>query len=98
VDEVFSAEWMTFSIPFLSYEYQVWPAAMAAAAEMKAKLDSGDVNGSASTELMGRSDNDRTYQLLLPVGIDMAAQAPYQALMRRTNRQLDELERLINTR
>jgi len=98
VDEVFSAEWTTFSIPFLSYEYQVWPAAMAAAAEMKAKLNSGDVNGSASTELMGRSDNDRTYQLLLPVGIDMAAQAPYQALMRRTNRQLDELERLINTR
>ncbi len=50
----------------------------------------------AVDEIWGRSDYDRTYQMLQQVGIDMATTEPYQALVNRMNRQLDELEHLLD--
>lgn len=97
VDDVFGAEWMAFSVPFLSYEHQFWPAGMAAAADVVEGLRAGNENArKAVDEVLGRGDNDRTYQLLRQVGIDMATSEPYKALIRRMNHELDELENLLN--
>ena len=93
VEDIFSTEWTTIAILFLSYEYQFWPPGLAMAADVVEKMQAGDDNGrKAVDELLGRSDYDRTYSMLKEVGIDMTKPEPYQALIRRMNRQLDELE------
>jgi oligoendopeptidase F len=97
VDNVYAAEWMTHRVPFASYEHLAWPPAIAAAARIMEGLRAGDENArKAVDEIWGRSDYDRTYQMLQQVGIDMAKPEPYQALIRRMNRQLDELEYLLD--
>jgi oligoendopeptidase F len=97
VDMVYAAEWMTHRVPFASYEALAWPPAIAAAASIVEGLRAGDDNArKAVDEIWGRSDYDRTYQMLQQAGIDMANPEPYQALINRMNRQLDELEHLLD--
>jgi len=93
VEDVFSTEWTTIIYPFNSYEYQFWPPGLAMAAQVVEGMRAGnDIGLKVVDELLGRSDFDRTYPMLKEVGIDMTKPEPYQALIRRTNRQLDELE------
>jgi oligoendopeptidase F len=93
VEDVFSTEWMTNIYPFNSYEYQFWPPGLAMAAQVvEEMLAGGDSGRRVIDELLGRSDYDRTYPMLKEVGIDITKPEPYQALIRRMNRQLDELE------
>ncbi len=97
VDEVYATEWTTNAILFASYEYQFWPPALAMAAQVvEAKPGQNDLGRKVVDELLGRSDYDRTYPMLKEVGIDMTKPEPYQALMRRIKRQLDELEAQLN--
>ncbi len=97
--DVFSTEWMTNAILFLSYEYQFWPPAMAMAAQVVERMRAGDDTGrKVIDELLGRSDYDRTYQMLNEVGIDLTKPEPYQALIDRMDRQLNELERLLDSK
>jgi oligoendopeptidase F len=51
----------------------------------------------AELELLGRSDFDRTYQMLNEVGIDLTKPEPYQNIVNRMNRQLNELQSLLDT-
>jgi len=97
VEDVFSTEWTTNAILFASYEYQFWPPGLAMAAQVVERLQGGDDTGrKAVDELLGRSDYDRTYPMLREVGIDMTGPEPYQSLIRRMKRQLDELETLLD--
>jgi oligoendopeptidase F len=96
VDAVSGTEWITYSIPFESYEYQLWPPAMAAAASIMEGVKTGSINiNKAVTGVFGRGDSDRSYQLFQQLGIDLATPNPYEALIQRMNRQLDELENLL---
>ena len=47
-------------------------------------------------EAFGRGDLDLSYQLLRPVGIDLAKAEPYQAAIRRMNFLLDELTTMVD--
>ena len=97
IGENCSAEWMVESVPFVSYEHQFWPPAMAAACLLVEKLQDGDpVARKAMDEALGRGDLDLSYQLLKPVGIDLATAEPYQAAIRRMNFLLDELATLLD--
>jgi oligoendopeptidase F len=97
VDEVFSAEWMTNAILFASYEYQFWPPALAMAAHVVEGMRASDDTGrKVIDELLGRSDYDRTYPMLKEASIDMTKAEPYQSLIRRMSRQLEELEAQLN--
>ena len=63
------------------------------AAHVVEGMRAGDNSGrKVVDELLGRSDYDRTYPMLKEVGIDMTKPDPYQALIRRMKRQLEELE------
>jgi oligoendopeptidase F len=96
VDDVFKTEWITYSIPFESYEYQFWPPAMAAAANIMEGAKTGRIDlNRAVTGVFGRGDSDRSYQLFQQIGIDFSKPDTYQVLMRRMNAQLDELEGLL---
>jgi oligoendopeptidase F len=97
VDDAFAAEWMTFSIPFESYEHQFWPPAMAAAASIMEGVRTGKINAiTAVTGIFGRGDSDRSYLMLKNVGVDLRAKGPYEAVIRRMKSHLDELENLLD--
>ena len=96
VPAIFGAEWMIESVPFLSYEHQFWPPAMATACLLVEKLRAGEGDvRKAMHQVLGRGDLDLTYQLLRPVGVDLATPTPYQAVIRRMNSLMDELEKLL---
>jgi oligoendopeptidase F len=97
VDALFGTEWITYSIPFESYEYQFWPPAMAAAASIMDGAKTGKVDmNKAVTGLFGRGDSDRSYQLFEQFGINLANPDAYQAVIYRMNSQLDKLQSALD--
>jgi oligoendopeptidase F len=96
VDESFGKEWMINSVPFSSYEHQFWPAAMAAGCNMIEGLRRQDANAQeAIYQVLGRSNSDRTYNLLLQAGIDLSQPDAYEPVFARMTRLLDKLEKLL---
>jgi oligoendopeptidase F len=96
VDNVFGTEWITYSIPFESYEYQFWPPAMAAAASIMDGMKTGKIDiNKAVTGVFGRGDSDRSYQLFQQLGINLSDPHVYEAVIRRMTSQLNELESLL---
>jgi oligoendopeptidase F len=96
VDNVFGTEWITYSIPFESYEYQFWPPAMAAAASIMDGMKTGKIDiNKAVTGVFGRGDGDRSYQLFQQLGINLSDPHVYEAVIRRMTSQLNELESLL---
>lgn len=99
VEDLYASEWMTNHLPFGNYQYQFWPPAMALAASVVGDTHpGGDLVLKVVDELLGRSDYDRTYQMLKEVGIDLTKPEPYQALVDRMDRQLNELESLLDSK
>jgi oligoendopeptidase F len=96
VDSAFGTEWITYSIPFESYEYQFWPPAMAAAASIMDGANVGKIDiNKAVTGVFGRGDSDRSYQVLGQLGINLSEPNVQEAVIRRMNSQLNELETLL---
>jgi oligoendopeptidase F len=96
VDNVFGTEWITYSIPFESYEYQFWPPAMAAAASIMDGMKTGKIDiNKAVTGVFGCGDSDRSYQLFQQLGINLSDPHVYEAVIRRMTSQLNELESLL---
>ena len=99
VDDQQAQEWMTFSVPFLSYEHQFWASAIAAASTIKNGMDAGDPTARVAVdEIYGRTETDRSYQILKGVGIDMTQPEPYRAVIVRLNKQLDQIETLLTAK
>src|SRR6266404_3466123 len=96
VDNVFATEWITYSIPFESYEYQFWPPAMAAAASIMDGMKTGKIDiNKAVTGVFGCGDSDRSYQLFQQLGINLSDPHVYEGVIRRMTSQLNELESLL---
>jgi oligoendopeptidase F len=93
VDDSFAREWMTFSVPFLSYEHQFWPPAMAGACAIFERLQKGDATARRFDQVQGRGELDLSYHLFKQIGVDMATPAPYEAVIRRMERLESELAR-----
>jgi len=97
VDAVFGTEWITYSIPFESYEYQFWPPAIAAAATVMDGTKTGKIDlNKAVTGVFGRGDSDRSYQLFQQLGINLSDPGVYEAVIGRMTSQLNELESLLD--
>lgn len=98
VDDFWATEWATYSVPFLSYEHQFWPSAMAAACAVVERLEQGDPRARAllAGGRYGRADSDRSFGLLLEAGVDFRTEAPFRAVERRMLRRLGELERTLD--
>ncbi len=79
----FAEEWMLFPVPFLSYEHQLWVPAIAAACSVMEKLERGDTDARSVTEIYGRGDMDRSYQMLRQLNIKLDTRDPYQSVIRR---------------
>jgi hypothetical protein len=72
------------SVPFLSYEHQFWPAAVAAARNIVEGLRKGDPGSrKAIDHVLGRSATDRSCGLLRQAGIDLSKPEAYRAVLTR---------------
>jgi oligoendopeptidase F len=95
IDPAYCTEWEYVSHFF--YGYYVWQYAtsMVGAAEFSsAILREGAPARERFINLLKAGNSDYAYPLYLNAGIDLALPAPYQALMARMNRLMDEFEKL----
>jgi oligoendopeptidase F len=95
VEDVYAAEWMTYSVPFGSYEHQFWEGSLAFAAYLDEKLRDGHTGivRKAITGLYRQLDTDRSYGMLKEVNFDLCSPMAYAAIHRRIERLSDELEK-----
>jgi oligoendopeptidase F len=99
IDPTYCIEWA--SVPHFYYDFYVWQYAtsMAGAAELTdAILKQGVPARTRFLDMLRAGGSDYPYELYKKVGIDMATPAPYQALVARMNRLLDEIEAVEKTK
>ena len=97
IDEIFHLEWAY--IPHFYYNFYVYQyATSVAAASYLAEqiLDGSPGATEAYLDLLSAGGAGYPYDLLVKAGVDLARPEPYQALMRRMGRIMDEIEGLID--
>jgi oligoendopeptidase F len=98
IDPLYCTEWEF--VPHFYYGYYVYQYAtsMAGAAEFTdAILKEGPAARDRFLTMLKAGGSDYAYELYKRAGIDMAGPAPYQALVARMNRVMDEIEALERT-
>lgn len=95
IDPAYAIEWAF--IPHFYYDFYVYQYAtsMAGAAEFSAAIASeGQPAAERFLAMLRAGGSDYPYDLYSRAGIDLASPAPYQALIARMNRIMDEIEAL----
>ncbi|MEP7056356.1 MAG: oligoendopeptidase F [Caldimonas sp.] len=99
IDDAYCVEWAFiphFYTPFYVYQYATSVAASALFAE---RISGGDKAALERYLTMLKSGgSDYSYDLVKAAGVDLATPAPYQALVARMNRIMDEIEAILARR
>lgn len=96
IDELYTNEWMF--IPHFYYNMYVFQYATsktAGTALYEKILMDGDKGVENYKDLLRSGSSDYPYNLLLEAGVDLATPAPYQAIVRKMNSTMDEIEALL---
>jgi oligoendopeptidase F len=99
VDEAYGVEWAYvphFYYNFYVYQYATSIAASSLLAERVVKGEEGAVDRYLT--LLRAGGSDHPYELLKTAGVDMATGAPYDAMARRMNAIMDEMEAILAKR
>jgi oligoendopeptidase F len=95
VDPAYCVEWAF--VPHFYYGFYVWQYAtsIAGAVQLTDAIERGDKDARARFISMLRAGgSDYPYNLYRKAGLDMATAAPYQALVARMSRIMDQIEAL----
>src|SRR5690606_36752820 len=93
IDDLYTVEWA--AIPHFYYNFYVYQYAtsQAAAAQFSDAILGGEAGAKeAYLELLKSGGSDYPINQLKKAGIDMTTPAPYEALVARANRVMDEIE------
>jgi len=96
IDELYSVEWAY--IPHFYYSFYVFQYAtsIAAASQLADGIRKGEAGAVERTlRLLSAGGSDYPYELVKAAGVDLASPAPYQALVARMNRIMDEIEVIL---
>ena len=99
IDDAYCIEWAYiphFYSPFYVYQYATSIAASSAFAERIAAGDAAALG--RYLNLLKAGGSDYPYDLVKAAGVDLATAAPYQALVARMNRIMDEIEAILAKR
>lgn len=89
-------EWAYIGHFYYGYYVYQYATSMVGAAEFSAAIGRGDTAArDRFLTLLKAGDSDYPYELYRRAGVDLARPEPYQALMARMNRLLDEFEALL---
>jgi oligoendopeptidase F len=97
IDELYSVEWAY--IPHFYYSFYVFQYAtsIAAASQLADAILKGEPGANERTlRLLSAGGSDYPYELVKAAGVDLATPAPYQALVARMNRIMDEIEAILS--
>ncbi|TKB57552.1 oligoendopeptidase F [Ferrimonas aestuarii] len=97
IDEAYGIEWAYvphFYYNFYVYQYATSIAASAAFADEV--LGGGQAEYDRYLNLLKAGGSDYPYQLVKKAGVDLATAAPYEAIFKRMNRLMDEMEAILN--
>jgi oligoendopeptidase F len=95
VDPAYCVEWAF--VPHFYYGFYVWQYAtsIAGAAQLTEAIERGDKGaGTRFIDMLRAGGSDYPYNLYREAGLDMATPAPYQALVARMSRIMDQIETL----
>lgn len=99
IDPAYCTEWAYVSHFYNGFYVWQYASSMVGAAELTAAIArEGAPARERFVRLLKAGGSDYAYALYQRAGIDMAQSAPYQALMTRMNRLMDEFEALAKTR
>jgi len=100
IDDFQAAQWIDIAVSFYSFEGLNFPFANAVGCMLVEKVRVGDtkVRTAFYQRLGADSDNRTSYDLLKQIGVDMTTGEPYQAVFRRMNALMGELEKLLPVR
>lgn len=97
IDPTYCAEWAYiphFYRPFYVYQYAT---SMAAAAYFAGQVEQkGEPARDAYLSVLRAGGSEYPYQLLKKAGLDMASPTPYQALIKRMDTIMDEMEKILD--
>jgi oligoendopeptidase F len=99
VDDLYTVEWAYiphFYNAFYVYQYATSIAASSLFAEGILKKEPGAVE--RYLKLLSSGSSDYPYELVKAAGVDLASPAPYQAVVARMNRIMDEIEAIQSRR
>jgi oligoendopeptidase F len=95
VDPAYCVEWAYISHFYRGFYVWQYATSMVGAAQFSSDiLTQGTPARERFVTLLKAGSSDYTYPLYVKAGIDLAQAAPYQALMARMNRLMDEFEKL----
>jgi oligoendopeptidase F len=93
IDEKLAREWINTPNIFFTYDHLFWAPSIAISCLLNEQLKKGDENAKkAIHQLLGQSNQDLSYQLFKEVNIDFAKNDAYNALLRRLENLLQQLE------
>ncbi|HTN48652.1 MAG TPA: M3 family oligoendopeptidase [Burkholderiaceae bacterium] len=96
IDPQYCVEWAY--VPHFYFGYYVWQYAtsMAGAAQFAEEIQSGKGTGARDrfVTMLKAGGSDFPYEIYRRAGVDLAQPAPYQALLRRMERVMDDIEAL----
>jgi oligoendopeptidase F len=99
IDPAYCTEWAYISHFYNGFYVWQYASSMVGAAELTAAIArEGEPARERFVRLLKAGGSDYAYALYKQAGIDMTQSAPYQALMARMNRLMDEFEALAKTR
>ena len=93
IDDLYAIEWAYiphFYNPFYVYQYATSIAASSLFAEAVLKGEPGAKD--RYLKLLSAGGSDHPYEMVKAAGVDLASPAPYQAVVARMNRIMDEIE------
>lgn len=99
IEDAYTREWMFVPHFYMGfYVYQYATSLAAAAYFTDAILDGDESVTEAYLDALRAGGSDDPYQILLDAGVDLAAPEPYQALVARMERIMDEMEEILSRR
>ena len=97
IDPLYCNEWAY--VPHFYYGYYVWQYATSMAGAAQFADDMQGAKGAAARDrfitMLKAGGSDYPYELYRRAGVDLGEPAPYQALVRRMDRIMDEIEALV---
>lgn len=98
IDERYAVEW-AFILHFFNYDFYVYQYATSIAGGVyfaERLTDGGDAELEAFLNVLRAGGSDYAYDILKEAGVDLATPEPYQALVRRMNDVMDEIEEILD--
>ena len=97
IDELYNNEWMFVDHFYRNmYVFQYATSQTAGTALYEKIINEGAAGVENYKKLLRAGGSDYPYKLLVAAGVDLAKPGPYQAMVRKMNAVMDEMERLLD--